>query len=118
MKRCLIWTNIDLYDEDSMKEVREFMREQNFNDLSDNNVMRVIDENNDMYIEDERHNLSEENTNFKGYVVAFAELGLWNGVRVASKVYNDISDILQNTSCDECEWYLDEWNVRFRGFTP
>ena len=83
MKRCLIWTNIDLYDEDSMKEVREFMREENYTDLSDDNVMRVIDETNDMYIEDERHNLSEDNTGFNGYVVAFAELGLWNGVRVA-----------------------------------
>lgn len=115
MKRCLIWTNIDLYDEETMKETRKFMREENYTDLSDNNVMRVIDDNNNMYIEDERDNLSEKYTGFKGYVVAFAELGLWNGVRVASKVYNDISNILQNTSCDECEWYLGEWNVRFRG---
>lgn len=115
MKRCLIWTNIDLYDEETMKETRKFMREENYTDLSDNNVMRVIDDNNNMYIEDERDNLSEKYTGFKGYVVAFAELGLWNGVHVASKVYNDISNILQNTSCDECEWYLDEWNVRFRG---
>lgn len=115
MKRCLIWTNIDLYDEETMKETRKFMREQDYTDLSDNNVMRVIDDNNNMYIEDERDNLSEKYTGFKGYVVAFAELGLWNGVHVASKVYNDISNILQNTSCDECEWYLDEWNVRFRG---
>ena len=115
MKRCLIWTNIDLYDEETMKETRKFMREENYTDLSDNNVMRVIDDNNNMYIEDERDNLSQKYTGFKGYVVAFAELGFWNGVRVASKVYNDISNILQNTSCDECEWYLDEWNVRFRG---
>lgn len=115
MKRCLIWTNIDLYDEETMKETRKFMREQDYTDLSDNNVMRVIDDNNNMYIEDERDNLSQKYTGFKGYVVAFAELGLWNGVHVASKVYNDISNILQNTSCDECEWYLDEWNVRFRG---
>lgn len=115
MKRCLIWTNFDLYDEETMKETRKFMREQDYTDLSDNNVMRVIDDNNNMYIEDERDNLSEKYTGFKGYVVAFAELGLWNGVHVASKVYNDISNILQNTSCDECEWYLDEWNVRFRG---
>lgn len=115
MKRCLIWTNIDLYDEETMKETRKFMREENYIDLSDNNVMRVIDDNNNMYIEYERDNLSEKYTGFKGYVVAFAELGLWNGVHVASKVYNDISNILQNTSCDKCEWYLDEWNVRFRG---
>lgn len=115
MKRCLIWTNIDLYDEETMKETRDFMREENYTDLSDNNVMRVIDDNNNMYIEDERDNLSQKYTGFKGYVVAFAELGLWNGVHIASKVYNDISNILQNTSCDECEWYLDEWNVRFRG---
>lgn len=115
MKRCLIWTNFDLYDEDTMKETRNFMREENYTDLSDNNVMRVIDETNDMYLDDERENLSEENTGFNGYIVAFAELGLWNGVRVASKVYNDISDILQNTSCDGCEWYMDEWNVHFRG---
>lgn len=115
MKRCLIWTNIDLYDEETMKETRKFMREENYTDLSDNNVMRVIDDNNNMYIEDERDNLSQKYTGFKGYVVAFAELGLWNGVHVASKVYDDISNILQNTSCDECEWYLDEWNVRFRG---
>ena len=115
MKRCLIWTNFDLYDEESMKETRDYMREEGYTDLSDNNVMRVIDDNNNIFINDERDNLSEKYTGFKGYVVAFAELGLWNGVRVASRVYNDISGILQNTSCDECEWYLDEWNVRFRG---
>ena len=115
MERCLIWTNIDLYDEETMKETRKFMREENYTDLSDNNVMRVIDDNNNMYIEDERDNLSQKYTGFKGYIVAFAELGLWTGVKIASKVYDDISNILQNTSWDECEWYLDEWNVRFRG---
>lgn len=115
MKRCLIWTNIDIYDEETMKETRKFMREEGYTDLSDNNVMRVIDDNNNIFINDERDNLSEKYTGFKGYIVAFAELGLWNGVKIASKVYDDISDILQNTSCDGSEWYLDEWNVRFRG---
>ena len=115
MKRCLIWTNIDIYDEETMKETRKFMREEGYTDLSDNNVMRVIDDNNNIFINDERDNLSEKYTGFKGYIVAFAELGLWDGVKIASKVYDDISDILQNTSCDGCEWYLDEWNVRFRG---
>ena len=115
MKRCLIWTNIDIYDEETMKETRKFMREEGYTDLSDNNVMRVIDDNNNIFINDERDNLSEKYTGFKGYIVAFAELGLWNGVKIASKVYDDISDILQDTSCDGCEWYLDEWNVRFRG---
>lgn len=73
-----------------------------------------FDMDNEMYIEDERDNISFCDTGFNGYVIAFAQIGMWDGIKIGAKIFNTIEKILYS-SCDYCEWYLDSYNLRFRG---
>jgi len=58
---------------------------------------------------DERINLHKD---VDGYIVAFADLGLWNGRRNGAKlVGTTVSDILYS-DCDYVTWYCDPYNVR------
>lgn len=60
-------------------------------------------------IYDERANLHKD---VDGYIVAFADLGLWNGrVNGAKLVGTNVSDILYS-DCDYVTWYCDPYNVR------
>lgn len=73
-----------------------------------------FDMDNEMFIEDERDNFSFCDEGFNGYVIAFAQIGMWNGIREGAKIINTIEGVLYS-SCDYCEWYLDSYNLRFRG---
>lgn len=58
---------------------------------------------------DERENLHKE---VDGYIVAFADLGLWNGRANGAKLVGTlVSDILYS-DCDYVTWYCDPYNVR------
>lgn len=58
---------------------------------------------------DERCNLDVE---VDGYIVAFANLGLWNGrVNAAKIIGTNVKDILYS-NCDYVTWYCDVHNVR------
>ncbi len=58
---------------------------------------------------DERCNLDVE---VDSYIVAFANLGLWNGrVNAAKIIGTNVKDILYS-SCDYVTWYCDVHNVR------
>jgi hypothetical protein len=60
-------------------------------------------------IYDERINLHKD---VDGYIVAFAELGLWNGNTNGAKIVGTtVSDILYS-DCDYVTWYCDPYNVR------
>lgn len=60
-------------------------------------------------LDDERSNLKIE---VDGYIVAFANLGLWNGrVNAAKIIGTNVKDILYS-SCDYVTWYCDVHNVR------
>ena len=65
-------------------------------------------------LDDERANLKKE---VDGYIVAFADLGLWNGrVNGAKLVGENVSDILSSmNSCDYGTFYCDPFNVKFEG---
>lgn len=61
-------------------------------------------------------NLSDERANLKtdvdGYIVAFANLGMWNGrVNGAKLIGENVSDILYS-DCDYCTWFCDPYNVK------
>lgn len=61
-------------------------------------------------------NLQDERTNLDidvdGYIVAFANLGLWNGrVNGAKLVGTNIKNIL-SSNCDYVTWYCDPYNVK------
>lgn len=68
----------------------------------------------EMDLDAERANLNKETC---GYIVAFADLGLWNGrVNGAKLVGENVSDILSSlNSCDYGTFYCDPYNVRFEG---
>lgn len=66
----------------------------------------------DMFLDDERANLNKK---VDGYIVAFADLGLWNGrVNGAKVIGSNVKDILYS-SCDYVDWYCDKYNVRCDG---
>jgi hypothetical protein len=63
-------------------------------------------------LDDERMNLKKE---VDGYIIAFANLGLWNGrVNGAKLIGTSVADIL-SSSCDYCTWYCDPFNVKCEG---
>lgn len=60
-------------------------------------------------LDDERANLNVE---VDGYIVAFANLGLWNGRVNGSKIVGtNVREIL-STSDDYATWYCDPYNVK------
>ena len=60
-------------------------------------------------LDDERMNLKKE---VDGYIIAFANLGLWNGrVNGAKLIGTSVADILYS-ECDYCTWYCDPYNVK------
>ena len=70
---------------------------------------KYIDDLNDMYW-DEQMNLNKE---LNGIVVAFANLGFWNGRRDGAKVFNsNLNSILDGCNCDYINVYADRYNVR------
>lgn len=60
---------------------------------------------------DERANLSYAKCD--GIIIAFADLGLWDGrhVGVSKRTYGNIKDILRSNA-DDVEFYCDPWNVK------
>lgn len=63
----------------------------------------------DLYLEDERCNLDKE---VDGVIVAFADLGLWNGRTAGARIEGtNVKDIL-HSNCDYLDWYCDRYNVR------
>ena len=52
------------------------------------------------------------NRKIDGVIIAFGDLGLWNGRKQAYRIFeNNIADILY-TECDEAEWYGDGRDIR------
>ena len=100
MKKHVIWTNQDL-DENSFFE-------EDWKPVDEETRLRLMYEMNQEYLEDERANL---NINMGMPIIVIADLGLWNGRRMAYK------DILSGNICDCLEaghdddyvtWYVNE----------
>ena len=105
-QRRIIWTNED-YDEwkksliDDGEDEDELTYERYYEDC-------------EVFLDDERSNLNKE---VDGYIMAFCDLGFWNGRRNGAKlVGTNVKDIL-NTSygCDYTTFYCDPHNVKFDG---
>lgn len=75
----------------------------------------------EVYYNDCEINLGDERCNLDidvdGYIIAFANLGFWNGRRQGAKLIGtNVRDILNSFySCDNVTFYCDVHNVRFDG---
>ena len=97
----VIWTNGD-YEEWEYYIIKHGDDEYETT-FSDYNLAR----NDDMC--DERVNLNVE---VNGCIVAFADLGLWDGRHYGGKVIGtNVKDILYS-DCDTLDWYCDRYDVR------
>ncbi len=101
-QKRIIWSN-ENWDEwyDAMMEEGEYTEEELtyefYNYCCDNDLS------------DERMNLDKE---VDGCIIAFADLGLWNGRVNGGKVIGtNVKDILYS-DCDYCTWYCDPYNVK------
>ena len=103
----LIWTSEDYFNDDARMGYQNLCRENyengNYN-VSDKEWAEVVS----MELEDERSNLD---INVDGVIVAFANLGLWNGRKQGYAILgNNISQILH--SHYDAEWFGDTYNIR------
>ena len=99
-QKRIIWTNND-YDEWAEAMANEITDEEitpeYYYDCRENDLC------------DERANLNVE---VDGYIVAFANLGMWNGrVNGAKLVGTNVSSILYSSN-DYVTWYCDPYNVK------
>ena len=104
----VIWTNNDYAEwEACMKEdypTEESLKEEGL-EISYDQYYKDCD----LYLDDERCNLDKE---VNGVIVAFADLGLWNGRTNGARIEGtNVKDIL-HSNCDYLDWYCDRYNVR------
>lgn len=108
MRKQFIYTDSDMFDESARNEYQEMKRE-----INDDPEYIVTDD--EWYdhcasqIEDERDNLDVE---VDGVIIAFANVGRWDGRRQGYKIIgSNVRDIL-STSADSAEWFGDGNNIR------
>ena len=106
----IIWSSDALLDETAREYYQNFKREE-----LDDDAYKVSDEewSDEVYNElgDERKNLNKD---VNGVIIAFGDLGLWNGRKQGYQILGDnIAGILQSTQYD-AEWYGDGYDIRGR----
>lgn len=106
----IIWSSDALLDETAREYYQNFKREE-----LDDDAYKVSDEEwlDEVYNElgDERQNLNKD---VNGVIIAFGDLGLWNGRKQGYQILGDnIAGILQSTQYD-AEWYGDGYDIRGR----
>lgn len=104
----IIWSSEALLDETAREYYQNFKREE-----LDDDAYKVSDEewSDEVYNElgDERQNLNKD---VNGVIIAFGDLGLWNGRKQGYQILGDnIAGILQSTQYD-AEWYGDGYDIR------
>lgn len=108
MKKQIIWTS-DYYFDDKAREEYENSQRDILDDedytVSDAEWAEVINGN----LSDERMNLDRQ---IDGVVMAFADLGFWNGRRQGYKILGHNVNGIFNVSEDDNEWYGDGFNIR------
>ena len=110
-KERIIWSNYDVRYEDWEDDWRDYL-DVNCIEEEESNLYEWVDETLGYYLDDERSNLKKE---VDGVIVAFANLGLWDGHHQGAKIVGtNIKNILYS-ECDYAEWYCDVYNVRFKG---
>lgn len=108
MKKQIIWTSNYYFDdkarEDYENSQRDILDDEDYT-VSDAEWAEVINGN----LSDERMNLDRQ---IDGVVMAFADLGFWNGRRQGYKILGHNVNGIFNVSEDDNEWYGDGFNIR------
>lgn len=108
MKRHIIFDALDIYNDEVRDSVRADMAEcmdVSPSEISDNDVDECILDG----LSDEECNLNKQ---VDGVLVAYADLGLWDGRHMGARVLGDnLSDIF-SIGGDMNTWYADRYNVR------
>ena len=108
MKKQIIWTSNYYFDDKAREEYensqRDILDDEDYT-VSDAEWAEVIND----YLSDERMNLDRQ---IDGVVMAFADLGFWNGRRQGYKILGHNVNGIFNVSEDDNEWYGDGFNIR------
>lgn len=99
-----IWQNIDL----DPVHYQDFLQDCYPEITDEYEKIRLIEELNASYLDDERVNL--DHIVESGMIIAIADLGLWFGHRSGYRLIQsgNISDCLQDLNCDLIRWYVDK----------
>lgn len=100
--RHIIWSDLNL----DFDDWREDLQEQ-YPDMSEDELYREMLETNAEYLNDERTNL---NIQYSQPIIVIADLGLWHGRRMGYKMVDsgNIRDCLYSDT-DFTEWYVDKY---------
>lgn len=79
-------------------------------DYSDEDFWVRYNEDLTMWADDEKMNLDKE---LDGVIIAFADLGFWNGRTVGAKKFtSNLNSIIDVCDCDYIKLYCDRYNVK------
>lgn len=110
MTKRVIWSNdYESTKPEDWKESFEEWCEDNEFDTEEMDIDEYISDTLNLYLEDERTNLD---VNVKGVILAFADLGLWNGRRCAIRYVGDNISQALYSNCDYVTWYCDDNDFR------
>lgn len=108
MKERIIWDNLDVEYDDWKEDFKDWCEDNGY-DEDEMDLYEWVDECLSNYLADERCNLDED---VDGVIVAFADLGLWDGRHQGSRIEGkNVKDIL-HSDCEYVKWYCDRYNVR------
>ena len=110
----MIWSSMDMLDDEAREQYQELQREVQEDDtytVSDAEWADVVSGSQT----DERLNLDKK---IEGVIIAFASVSTWRGPRQGYQILgSNIADILYS-QCDDAEWYGDSYNIRGRMIHP
>lgn len=108
MKKLIIWTSETYLDDDAREAYQQCKREAIEDDdycVTDREWAEVVND----FLDDERGNLNKE---VKGVIIAFADVGRWDGRRQGYRILGSTINEIFSISEDNNEWYSDGNNIR------
>ena len=108
MKKQIIYTDDDLYNKELREEWSQHQREWREDDSYEPTDEEWYEEVKNI-LDDERMNLNKE---VEGVIIAFADLGLWNGRKQGCKIFGTNVNNIFDVHADHNEWYGDSNNIR------
>ena len=107
-KHRVIWTN-DNYNEWEKAMLQDYPDEESREEDGVDISYQGYYEDCENWLDDERANLNVE---VDGYIVAYADLGLWDGRHQGGRVFGTNVKGILYSDCDYLDWYCDQYNVR------